>query len=116
MVLAFQILGIVHIAVAALIVGGYVLFLSSNQVHPLMVWAARMQLILGLAMVGLAEGGKVLRLDHGWVGVKLVVAIAVVACCEIAAAKHRRGTSKPVLVHVALGLTLVNVLVAYAFR
>jgi len=46
MVQAFQILGIVHIGVAALIVAGYVLTLSSSRMHPLMTWSARAQLLL----------------------------------------------------------------------
>lgn len=112
---AFKVLGIVHIGVAALIVAGYVLSLSAQRIHPLMVWAARVQLLLGLVLVGLAEGGKVMTLDHGWVGAKLVVALGVVACCEIAAAKQRKGEAKPMLMHAALALTLVNIVVAYAF-
>lgn len=113
MVTAFQVLGIVHIGVAALIVAGYVLSLSASRPHPLMVWAARAQLLLGLALVGLAEGGDVMTLGHAWVAIKLLVALGVVACCEIAAAKHRKASPKPLFLHVALTLTLVNILVAY---
>lgn len=112
----FQALGIVHIGVAALIVAGYVLSLSTSRLHPLMVWAARAQLLLGLAMVGIAEGGKVLTLDHGWVGAKLLVALGVVGCCEMASVRQRRGRARSRLIHVALGLTSVNILVAYLLR
>ncbi|MCA0436072.1 MAG: hypothetical protein KDB39_19115 [Austwickia sp.] len=114
MVQAFQILGIVHIGVAALIVAGYVLTLSSSRMHPLMTWSARAQLLLGLALVGLAEGGDVMTLNHTWVALKLIVAVAVVACCEIANARARKGTPAPMFAHVALTLTLVNILLAYS--
>ena len=69
--------------------------------------------LLGLALVGIAEGGKVMTLNHAWVGAKLVVALGVVACCEIATARARKGMPVPKLMHVALTLTLINVLVAY---
>mgnify|MGYP007088051780 FL=1 len=52
------------------------------------------------------------ELNHAKVGVKLLVAVAVVACCEIAWAKRKRGESSP-LPWVALVLTLVNTAVAY---
>ncbi|QQS01372.1 MAG: hypothetical protein IPK37_02560 [Austwickia sp.] len=114
MVQAFQILGIVHIGVAALIVAGYVLTLSSSRMHPLMTWSARAQLLLGLILVGLAEGGHVMTLNHLWVGLKLLVALGVVACCEIASSRDRKGTPAPMFAHVALTLTLINILLAYS--
>ena len=64
----------------------------------------------------LAEGGDVMTLNNSWVAAKLLVAIGVVACCEISAARHRKGRPLPVLMHVALGLTVLNIVVAYAFR
>ncbi|MBW3084727.1 hypothetical protein KEM60_00916 [Austwickia sp. TVS 96-490-7B] len=116
MVSVFTTLGIVHVGVAALILAGYIMSLSTDRAHPLMTWAARIQLVLGLVLVGIAEGGKVMVLDHAWVGAKLVIALGVVACCEVAAAGQRKAAPKPMLLHLALALTLVNVLVAYAFR
>ncbi len=114
MVSLFQILGIVHIAVAALIVAGFVLSLMNKGVSSVMVWSARVQLLLGLALVGIAEMGDVLALNHMWVGVKLLVALGVVACTEIAARRSARGEAKPVLLYVAVALTLVNIVYAYA--
>lgn len=116
MVQTFQILGIVHIGVAALIVAGYVLSLSASRPSGLMVWSARAQLLLGLVLVGLAEGGKVMTLNNGWVAIKLLVALGVVACCEIAATRSRKGTPAPMLLHIALSLTVINILVAYTMR
>ena len=47
------------------------------------------------------------------IGVKLLVAIAVVACAEIAAGKERRGEgARPQLVNAAGALALVNVAIA----
>ena len=51
--------------------------------------------------------------NNAKIGVKLLVAIAVVACAEIAAAKERKGDgARPQLVHAAGALALLNVLVA----
>lgn len=114
MVQAFQILGIVHVGVAALIIAGYALSLSASRPHPLLIWSARVQLLLGLVLVGIAEGGKVATLPHLWVAGKLVIALAIVACCEIAAARFRKGTPTPMLLHIAVTLTVVNVALAYS--
>ncbi len=114
MVSLFQGLGVVHIAVAALIVAGFVLSLMNKGVSPVMVWAARVQLLLGLVLVGIAEMGDVMAMNHMWVGVKLLVAVGVVACTEIAARRAARGNPQPVLLYVALALTIVNILYAYA--
>lgn len=58
---------------------------------PALVWGARAQLVTGLILVGLAEmdDGDV---NHAKIGVKLVVAIAVAACAEIAPRRGRRVT------------------------
>jgi len=49
--------------------------------------------------------------------VKLLVAIAVVACAEIAAAKERKGQgARPQLVNAAGALALLNVAVAVLWR
>ncbi len=50
------------------------------------------------------------------IGVKLLVAVAVVACAEIAAAKERKGQSHPQLVNAAGALALLNVAVAVLWR
>lgn len=115
MATAIQILGWAHWGGLALIVIGYIMSLAQGVIHPVMVWGARLQLLLGLAIVAVMEmnGGG---LDHMWVGIKLVVALAIVALCEISAARARKGRNLPVLMHVAAGLTAVNALYAiFAF-
>ncbi len=113
MALTFTVLGLAHWAGLACIVLGYVLSLSRGVIGDVMVWGARLQLLIGLALVGVAEmGGSGDPLNHAKVGAKLVVALAVVALCEIARGKAARGQNSPMLMHVAAGLTLVNVLIA----
>ena len=71
----------------------------------------------GLILVGLAEGALDLEVNQTKIGVKLVVAIAVAALTEIAAARARKG--QPVaggMVHAAGALAVVNVLVASLWK
>ena len=49
---------------------------------------------------------------HAKIGVKLVVAIAVAACAEIAAAKGKKGDARPQLVTAAGALALLNTAIA----
>lgn len=76
------------------------------------VWAARVQLLIGLLLVGVLEMQDA-SLNHTKIGVKLLVALAVVACAEIANARARRGESHRPLMLAAAGLTVVNALVAF---
>lgn len=113
----FEALGGIHALIAVLMLIGYVLYLlkKTGPVPALMLWPARLQLLLGLVLVGLAEGALDMSLNHMKVGIKLLVALAVVACLEIANAARRKdhGQGRPALVHAAAALVIVNILVAY---
>lgn len=109
---AFMVLGILHWAGLAAIVLGYFLSLQRLVIHPVMVWGARVQLLLGLSLIGLAEMGDLAKFGHAWVAVKLLVALGVVACCEIAGTRARKGTNAPVFLHAGFVLACVNFLVA----
>ncbi|KGN32888.1 membrane protein [Knoellia sinensis KCTC 19936] len=78
---------------------------------PALVWGARAQILTGLVLVGLAEAGDG-DVNHMKIGIKLLVALAVAACAEIAAARERRGEGNPNLVHAAGALAVVNALIA----
>lgn len=104
----FPVLGILHwIGVAALLVG-YLLSTLKGGVSPFLLWGARAQLVIGLAMVGVAEMLG-MSLNHVWVALKLIVAVGVVACTEAARARAKRGDDRPTLVQVGGGLAFLNV-------
>lgn len=111
MTTAFSVLGILHWVGLGVILVGYGLSLGRGVIHQLMVWGVRLQLLLGLALVAVAEMSGA-QLDHAWVAVKLVVAIAVVGLSEVSRARAERGAGTPVLMHAAAALTALNVLVA----
>lgn len=103
---------VLHLLGMAAIIGSAV-FVARGAVTPALVWGARAQLLTGIILVGIAEMGDEEDLDMVKITVKLVVAVAVVACAEIAAAKDRKGEgARPQLVNAAGALALVNVLVA----
>lgn len=101
---------VLHLLGMAAIVGS-ALFVSRGVPTPALVWGARAQLLTGLLLTGLAEAGDD-PVNHTKIGIKLLVALAVAACAEIAAGRERRGQGNPNLVHAAGGLAVLNVLIA----
>ena len=106
-----NVLLVLHLLGMAAIVGSAV-FVARGAVTPALVWGARAQLVTGILLVGLLQADDE-PVNNAKVGVKLLVAVAVVACAEIAAGKERRGEgARPQLVNAAGALALLNVLVA----
>ena len=102
---------VLHLLGMAAIIGS-ALFVARGAVTPALVWGARAQLLTGIALVGLVQMNDE-EVNNTKIGVKLLVAIAVVACAEIAAAKERKGEgARPQLVNAAGALALLNVLIA----
>ena len=101
---------VLHLLGLAAIIGSAV-FVSRGVTTPALVWGARAQILTGLLLVGLGEAGDD-PVNHTKVGVKLLVALGVAACAEIAAARERRGEGNPNLVHAAGGLAVLNTAIA----
>jgi len=101
---------ILHLLGLAAIIGSAV-FVARGVPTPALVWGARAQILTGLILVGLGEAGDD-PVNHTKIGVKLLIALGVAACAEIAAARERKGQGNPQLVHAAGGLAVLNVLVA----
>ena len=102
---------VLHLLGMAAIIGSAV-FVARGAVTPALLWGARAQLVTGILLVGLLQANDD-EVNNAKIGVKLLVAIAVVACAEIAAAKERKGQGASTqLVNAAGALALLNVLVA----
>ena len=101
---------VLHLLGLAAIIGSAV-FVSRGTPTPALVWGARAQIITGVVLVGLSEAGDY-QLNHTKIGVKLLIAIVVVACAEIAAGRERRGQGNPQLVHAAGALAVLNIAIA----
>ena len=106
-----EILLLVHLLGMAAIVGGFLAVLKAPRAIPAMVWGARLQLLSGLAMVGVAESQH-WSLDHTWVAVKLVIALIVAGLLEVSSSKEKKGDSAAPLVQAAAALAVINVIVA----
>lgn len=112
-----EIFVVLHLLGMAAIIGGWIARRSGAASFAALVWGARAQLLTGLLLVGLHEMSKEPgeKLNHMKVGIKLLVAIGVAACAEMAAAKARKGgegANVGTLVDAAAGLTFLNVLIA----
>ena len=106
----------VHMVLAAVMLGSALITrYAGRELYSPLVWSARIQLLLGLVLVGLNEADD-RSLDHAKIGVKLLVALGVVACAEIANARHRRGEPRLQLVDAAGALTLLNVFIAFLWH
>ena len=105
-----HLLVLAHLLGMAAIIGSAA-FVARGVATPALVWGARAQLITGLLLVGLKEMGDG-GLNHTKIGVKLLIAIAVAACAEIAAAKAKKGDARPQLVTAAGGLAILNAAIA----
>jgi hypothetical protein len=108
----YSLIVVTHFLGLAALVGGWIATRVGGVALSPVLWGARVQLITGLLLVGIAEMSSDAELNHVKIGVKLVVAIAVVAAAEIANAKAKRGEANPRLVDAAGALGVLNVLVA----
>jgi hypothetical protein len=106
-----DLLVLAHLVGMAAIVGGWLATVRSPRVVPAILWGARAQILTGLLLVGVSEALED-PVNNAKVGVKLVVALAVVACVEIANARQKRGEPNPTLVNAAGALATLNVAVA----
>lgn len=107
---------VLHLLGMAAILGGWLAMrLGAPRGLVPLVWGARAQVLIGIILVGLNEMSQE-DVNNVKIGVKLLVALAVVACAEIARARTKKGTDQPALVNAAFALALVNVLVAVLWQ
>jgi hypothetical protein len=107
---------VLHFLGLAAILGGWLsVRLGASRGITVLVWAARVQLLIGVVLVGLLEvvGSE---LNMAKIAVKLVVALAAVACAEIGSARQRKGTPAPRLLDLAAVFAVINVMVAVLWR
>lgn len=100
-----------HLLAIAALLGGLLAQLTAAEkvVGPATIWGARLALLIGLLQVGVLEGSDGVTVDNAKIGVKLLVALVVVALLE---ANRKKGPLKDGLYYAVLGLTVLNVGVA----
>ena len=111
---------VVHILGLSMVIGPFLLQVSRKAGFDtrLMQVGAIVQLVSGLALVGVREAGD-LPVDHAKIGVKLVVGVLAVVTVLLAARKQRAaaaGQADPKsplpFVHATGALAILNVFVA----
>ena len=102
---------VLHYLTLLVLIVGYLQSMNPGHATPLMVWGARAQLLIGLAMVGVASSQS-WELNHVWVAVKLLIAFVVVGLLEVAQSKEKKNEVAAPLVTGAAVLAVVNVAVA----
>lgn len=109
-----SILVFLHILGAVAIVGGWFATFKKPTVLPIQLWGAIAQLVTGLAMVGIFEAtGEPTTAFHIKMGVKIIIAIAVLVPAIIGYRKARKGEAVPTgLAHAVGGMALINIAVA----
>lgn len=108
----YALIVVAHFLGLAALIGGWIATKVGSTALSPVVWGARVQLLTGILLVGIAEMTSDFELNHVKIAVKLVVSIAVVAAAEIANARAKRGEPMPRLVDAAGALGVLNVLVA----
>ncbi|GAA4348074.1 hypothetical protein [Angustibacter luteus] len=117
MSVVYNIVVVMHLLGMAAVVGGYLTVLRQPRVLGIMRDGAGTALLAGIVLVGLAESDAVDKdLNHAKMGVKLVVALAVLALAIVGAKRDREGKDSAVLAHLVGGLAILNVVVAAVWR
>ncbi len=87
------VLVVLHLLGAAAIIGPWLAAPRSGRIRMAMVWGARAQLVTGILLVGVHERSSdpADELIRATLGDTLVIAVACVACAEIANGRQRRA-------------------------
>jgi len=113
MSILFSILVFLHIVGAAMIVGYWIATIKVPTVHPRQRDGAFLQLLTGIAMMGLIPLMPDMHANYFKLGIKFAIGVAVAVLAVIGSRKVKKG--EPVstgLAHGVGGLALVNIAIA----
>lgn len=110
---AINILLILHFIGLAGIIGSWLAVIKEPRVVAGMLHGAILQVVTGLALVGLREAQDTVDVNHMKIGIKLVIALVILAVALVGLRKEKEQPgSTATLAHVAGGLGIVNVIIA----
>lgn len=110
--LLYSFIVLLHIVGAAMVVGIWIGHLKKPTVHPRQRDGVFLQLLTGVALMGLIPA---LDMDANYVklGIKLAVAVVIAVLAVVGTRKYKAGRSvSPALAHWVGGLGLLNVALA----
>ena len=106
------ILVFVHVLGAAAIFGGWLANFKTPTVNVWQWYGSLVQLVTGLALVGIAEAGTD-PVNHAKIGVKLVIAIVIAVAAFIGHKKIKAGEEVSTgIAHAVGGMAFINIAVA----
>ncbi|MCK0093872.1 hypothetical protein HCA61_19750 [Rhodococcus sp. HNM0563] len=109
---AIDIFLILHFIGLAGIIGSWLAVIKEPRVVMGMLHGAILQVVTGLALVGLNEANDA-DVNHMKIGIKLVIALVILAVAIIGVKKEKQTPgSTAVLAHTAGGLGILNVIIA----
>ncbi|MDD7834030.1 MULTISPECIES: hypothetical protein [Paenarthrobacter] len=113
MSILFNILVFLHIVGAAMIVGYWIATLREPTVHPRQRDGAFLQLLTGIAMMGVLPMLPDADPNYFKLGVKFAIGVAVAVLAVIGSRKVKKGEAVSTgLAHGVGGLALVNIAIA----
>ncbi|MEV7606659.1 hypothetical protein AB0N65_14575 [Paenarthrobacter sp. NPDC089322] len=113
MSILFSILVFLHIVGAAMIVGYWIATIKEPTVHPRQRDGAFLQLLTGIAMMGVIPMMPDAEANYFKLGIKFAIGVAVAVLAVIGSRKVKKG--EPVstgLAHGVGGLALINIAIA----
>lgn len=113
MSILFSILVFLHIVGAAMIVGYWIVTLKEPTIHPRQRDGAFLQLLTGIAMMGVIPMLPDADPNYFKLGIKFAIGVAVAVLAVIGSRKVKNG--EPVstgLAHGVGGLALINIAIA----
>ncbi|MDP5226172.1 MULTISPECIES: hypothetical protein [Arthrobacter] len=113
MTILFSILLFLHIVGAGMIVGYWIATMKEPTVHPRQRDGAFLQLLTGIAMMGLIPLIPGFDANYFKLGIKFAIGLAVAVLAVIGSRKVKKG--EPVstgLAHGVGGLALINIAIA----
>jgi hypothetical protein len=113
MEILFNILVFLHIVGAAMIVGIWIGNMKKPTVHPRQFDGAVLQVITGIALMGVIPALPDYDANYVKLGIKLAIAIVVAVLAFIGSRKYKRN--QPVsagMAHAVGGLALINIAIA----
>lgn len=113
MTLLFNFLVFLHIIGAAMIIGIWIANMKAPTVHPRQFDGAMLQLLTGVAMMGLIPFLADADPNYMKLGIKFVVALVVAGLAIAGRRRYKAGEPVPAgLAHGVGGLALLNVAIA----
>ncbi|MFZ2529260.1 MAG: hypothetical protein WAX14_16650 [Rhodococcus sp. (in: high G+C Gram-positive bacteria)] len=113
---AIKIFLILHFIGLAGIIGSWLAVVKDPRVVMGMLHGAILQVVTGLALVGLREAQDVVEVNHMKIGIKLVVAVVILVLAVVGLKKEKQNPgSTGVMAHTIGGLGILNVIIAVAW-